>query len=248
MSRQKRGAAVELVVPDDPAPSRGPSVRTSKTRAVKEARADGTAEALVRSMFSDSLREVERKVKLTDSSSITADRVSTGSAALDLVLGGGLAPGFHQFSGQEASGKTTGGLLFLASVIRDPDINTAVFWDSENAGGCLVETATYSQNGVPKTVSEMFDLEAVDKSKGPHYTEQTAIVDTASNSEGGIESRTARLYYGGSKETTEVTLSDGTILRGAMHPVFVFRDGALVQILLEDLKEGDVLLRKKRSD
>lgn len=247
MARPKRSTSVELVNEgSEDAPRKAPAVRTSKTRAVALAKTENKIESMVRSMFTNSLKEVERVVKLTDSSSVIADRVSTGSASLDLTLGGGLAPGFHQYSGEEASGKTTGGLMFLASAIRDTEIGSTVFFDAEGSGGCLIEPATYSQNGVGKTISELFDLAKVDKSLGAHYVpDQEAYVDTASNNATGTELRRARLYYGGLHETTEIIASDGTKLIGYMHPVFVLRDGNVVQVLLEDLVEGDVLLRKK---
>ena len=121
--------------PEQHRSGRGPAVRTSKTRAAKEASAENKAESLVRSIFSDSLKEVERKVRLTDSASVVADRVSTGLASLDLILGGGLAPGFHQYSGSEASGKTTCAITLMASMLRDDDIHARVYWDSEGSAG-----------------------------------------------------------------------------------------------------------------
>ena len=134
MARQKR-STVELVDTDEQAPRRSVSIKTSKAAKAREETSENRVSKLVRSMFSDSLKEVERKVKLSNSSSVIGERISTGSASLDLVLGRGLAPGLHQFSGLEASGKTTGGLMFLASTLKDQDILARAFWDAESAGG-----------------------------------------------------------------------------------------------------------------
>ena len=162
MARPKRSTSVELVNEgSEDAPRKAPAVRTSKTRAIALAKTENKIENMVRSMFTNSLKEVERVVKLTDSSSVIADRVSTGSASLDLTLGGGLAPGFHQYSGEEASGKTTGGLMFLASAIRDPEIGSTVFFDAENSGGAdpdYLESVLRTSGATDVKASEVFGV------------------------------------------------------------------------------------------
>ena len=122
-----------------------------------------TIEKLVLSQFQGTMREVEKKVRLLDSSTINAHRTSTGSACLDLTLGGGLTPGFHQFSGQEASGKTTASLTAIGATLASSNVPVA-FYDAEGSGG---SDPSYLENvlrtvGVQEKAETLFGIRGTD--------------------------------------------------------------------------------------
>lgn len=71
-------------------------------------------------------------VRLSDNTSMNVQRESTGSLALDYVIGGGVPNGrICEFFGPEGSGKTSAALQTIANVQRDG--GNAVFIDVEHA-------------------------------------------------------------------------------------------------------------------
>lgn len=214
---------------------------TKRKREEAEAAGEASAEAIVGSLYQDVVDEVDRKVHLSDVSTFSSHRMSTGLACLDLVFGGGIVPGMYTFAGQEQSCKTTTMLTILGASLRKR-VPLLQFWDAE---GCLVESTTYLSRGKAVPLRELFDLSSVNLSLGPRWVGMFQLIDTHSNS-GKFLERPAQLYYGGKKETTKVTLEDGTTLEGARHPVFVLsEDGSVVEKMIEDLSPGDTLLFKK---
>jgi RecA/RadA recombinase len=70
-------------------------------------------------------------------------RISTGSLAIDLLLGhGGLAPGMYTFAGGEQSAKTTTQIVCMAASI-DQDVGLRVMIDAEGSSG---NSTDYVQN------------------------------------------------------------------------------------------------------
>lgn len=107
--------------------------RTGEKESTSQDKAQTAVDNLMNAYFAGSVREVEKKLHLLDTSTVQRHRVSTGVACLDLTLGGGLTPAFHQFSGFEASGKTTAALNVIGTQVKDGRV-PCVFWDAENSG------------------------------------------------------------------------------------------------------------------
>ena len=69
--------------------------------------------------YAKGLVKIEKETKLIGNSLVEMDRLSTSMLATDWVLGGGLVPTMYQFSGQEASGKTTSTLHCLGNGLKE---------------------------------------------------------------------------------------------------------------------------------
>lgn len=107
---------------------------TKRKKEEAEAAGEASAEAIVGSLYQDVVDEVDRKVHLSDVSTFSSHRMSTGLACLDLVFGGGIVPGMYTFSGQEQSCKTTTMLTILGASLRKR-VPLLQFWDAEGSGG-----------------------------------------------------------------------------------------------------------------
>ena len=101
--------------------------------------------------------EVNSIVKISTISLTAEDRLNSGLLCLDLVYGGGLAPGMHVTFGPEQSAKTTAAITVMgASVAQDVDMR--VLWDAENSTGSSTDYVTniFQTNGVKATVEDIF--------------------------------------------------------------------------------------------
>lgn len=215
--------------------------RTKGRQREAEEAGEATGEAILQSFYQDLVDEVDRKVKLSDVSTFSRDRMSTGMACIDLALGGGLAPGMYTFAGQEGSCKTTSILTALGSALRK-GVPLVEMWDYE---GCSLKDVTYRSDGQDIPLKNLFNLDEVNTLLGPRWIGQFAKIDTHADDH-TIQSRTGQLYYGGKQEITRVTLEDGSFFEGYRHPFFVLTDsGEIIEKKLEELVEGDTLLLKK---
>lgn len=117
------------------------------------------AEMLLRESYTELVDEVERKVKLSDASTFTRDRMSTGFGSLDLILGGGIAPGMYTFFGPEQSCKTTTALMVMGSALTK-DVPLIGFWDYEGSAGADPEymESILTTLGAKGTVEDVFGL------------------------------------------------------------------------------------------
>jgi len=101
--------------------------------------------------------EVNSIVKISAISLTAEDRLNTGLLCLDLIYGGGLAPGMHVIFGPEQSAKTTGAITMMgASVSQEVDMR--VLWDAENSTGSSTDYVAniFQTNGVKATVEDIF--------------------------------------------------------------------------------------------
>ena len=214
--------------------------RARKATEQVEESADAVASKLA-AYYQDLLVEVERKVGMTEPTAFNRDRMSTGSACLDLVIGGGIGPGWYTFFGPEGACKTTGALTVMGAAIRQNNVPIIALHDYE---GCLLEDTRYRVQGRDIPLNQLFDLTSVNRELGKRWIGQFTQVDTHSN-DGKVTSRAAQLFYGGKQMITKVTLEDDTVLEGALHPCFVLEDDQVVEKKIEGLRPGDVLLIKK---
>lgn len=108
--------------------------RARKATEQVEESADAVASKLA-AYYQDLLVEVERKVGMTEPTAFNRDRMSTGSACLDLVIGGGIGPGWYTFFGPEGACKTTGALTVMGAAIRQNNVPIIALHDYEGSAG-----------------------------------------------------------------------------------------------------------------
>lgn len=106
----------------------------SRKRDEAEAAGEASAENILKNFYQEVVDEVDRKVHMSDVSTFSTQRMSTGLACLDLAIGGGIVPGMYTFAGQEGSCKTTSILTILGAGLKKR-VPLLEFWDSEGSGG-----------------------------------------------------------------------------------------------------------------
>jgi RecA/RadA recombinase len=111
------------------------------------------------SAFDSVLDKIESDYGLTSMSADSSSRQSTGQLILDLMLGGGLCPGWYTNVGMEQCAKTTSLIVMMAACIKS-DIKVKVLWDAEGSTsnspdyvGNILET-----NGVSLDVEQVFGV------------------------------------------------------------------------------------------
>lgn len=80
------------------------------------------------------LNEVDKVAKLNAVSLSSEGRLHCGLIGVDIVLGGGIAPGMYTFFGPEQSAKTTLAITTMGSTIPQ-QVDIAALWDAENSSG-----------------------------------------------------------------------------------------------------------------
>ncbi len=185
--------------------------------------------------YSAILKGVERKFRLTQASAdIDARRstqLSTGLLATDLITRGGLLPGWSTTMGPEGSAKST---LLMHTTISAVAHNVPLI-ASFDYEGCVPDDTKFRVNGEDVELNTLIPptyLESPPSEPG-FLPDVTVQVDTI----GGTVD--ASIYYGGNKETTILTLEDGTELEGADHGILIIRDGALMWEKIELLIDTD---------
>jgi hypothetical protein len=195
--------------------------------------------------LNESLDEISRRQGVDVDLMDAVKPMSTGTLILDLILGGGIRPAMYTSAGWEQSCKTTGALSIIASAIKQ-GVPLISHWDFE---GCVIGNTTFSVEGKPIQLQEIFDLTDVSTWPEDSWVPQYAQIDTIDpNCPDGVSSRTAQLFYKGIAPTTKVTLESGHTLTGYNHPIFVrSADGSLIQKRIEELLPGDEVMIKKSS-
>lgn len=129
----------------------------------KSSEAPLTAAMAVYEHTFEALKEVEKKLKISEASAAIQYRISTGSLALDLLSGGGLTPGMITLFGWEQTCKTTTALNIIASTLpkkgQDPKVPLLAFWDFENGAQdpAWLETIMKSM-GTNLSLEEVFGI------------------------------------------------------------------------------------------
>lgn len=109
-------------------------VKAKRRRAEVQEEDDTSApsiEDILHSGIDDVLDDVEKTVGFTEASGMSTDRTSTGLLSLDLILGGGIVPGWYTHYGPEQSCKTTSAFTIMGSVMKKVPI--LAFFDYEGS-------------------------------------------------------------------------------------------------------------------
>jgi RecA/RadA recombinase len=140
--------------------------KESRVRRVKEEvedsadRVAGGIEEHLRQSYLDSLSDVEKRVSMTETSSLSKDRMSTGLASLDLLLGGGIIPGWYTFFGMEGTCKTTSILTAMGAAVKQDRVPVVAIHDYE--GSSLSDpdyfTSVMSTLGVKGRAEDIFGV------------------------------------------------------------------------------------------
>lgn len=114
----------------------------------------------VAAMYASMLETTEKKYRLSGSSGAYVERFSSGSAVLDLMMGGGYYPGrWYTHLGLEASGKSTALMSTMANSL-DMDVPYRFMWDYEGSMDW-----TYFSQMLPKAYTQA-DLFGVKNDQG----------------------------------------------------------------------------------
>lgn len=81
------------------------------------------------------LKEVDSLVKINSITFGDEARMHTGLLCLDLMTGGGIAPGFYTFVGPEQSAKTTAAITISGASTKADGLRIRCLWDAENSSG-----------------------------------------------------------------------------------------------------------------
>jgi RecA/RadA recombinase len=163
-TRRSRKTAEEVVETKPTRRTRGAKAETGE-EVVVSGRKKTKAEALASTEYFDpyahldnQLDEIERHIGLSASSMDGSDsRQSTGTLAMDLVLGGGITAGWYTNFGQEQSCKTTDAVTMLAAALNS-DVPILSYFDFEGSA-----TPDYIENimrnmGVKADVKSIFGV------------------------------------------------------------------------------------------
>lgn len=120
-----------------------PSKKSKESKNSKVKKSKDSAEVVVQtSQFDSILDKIEEDYNLSSASFDPAERQSTGQLTLDLMLGGGLAPGWYTNVGMEQCAKTTSLIVMMAACIHSK-VKIKVMWDAEGSTSASPE---YVQN------------------------------------------------------------------------------------------------------
>lgn len=106
------------------------------------------------------LSELESRVKINAVSFTHEDRAHSGLLCLDLMMGGGIAPGFYVFAGPEQSTKTTAAITIAGATSIYDDIKIKVLWDAENSSGNSLDYVAniFETQGFKTDVDQLFGV------------------------------------------------------------------------------------------
>lgn len=110
------------------------------------------------------LGELEKKIGINAISLGTEDRMDSGLCCLNILLGGGYAPGFYINYGPEQSAKTTMAITTLGSSVESK-VDLRVLWDAENSSGSSTDYISniFNTMGVRTTVEQLFGVRKAGK-------------------------------------------------------------------------------------
>lgn len=192
----------------------------------------------------DVLDTIEKDYGLSGASlGASEDRLPTGLLGLDVVLGGGLVPGWYTFFGGEQSCKSTGSSWLMISALFS-EVPVISMWDFE---GChTIRTVLRTNLGEIQFKNVLKHLEIPEDG----HPEKTFI-----DIEGkGLEVETLgqmvkvdKLYYSGVRPTSILTTESGMEFEGYAHPMLcVTAGGDLVYRRLESIRSGEQVVVRKQ--
>jgi RecA/RadA recombinase len=115
------------------------------------------------------LADLEKRLGFNSIGFTSENRAHTGLLCLDLMMGGGVAPGMYVFFGPEQSAKTTAAITIMGATSADPEIKLKVLWDAEGSSGNSLDYIAniFETQGYKTSVDELF---GVKNSKGSWIT------------------------------------------------------------------------------
>ncbi len=145
--KKTRVEHVEAEEIEDTPKSKKSKVKTESTYPVSEREHE----------LSDLVTEINKLVRVNSISLSSEDRVSSGMLCLNLLLGGGIAPGMYTFYGPEQSAKTTAAITVLAASVKGL-VDLRVLWDAENSSGSSTDYVAniFNTVGCKATVDQVF--------------------------------------------------------------------------------------------
>lgn len=132
---------------------------TTKAKAKEDNSIEDFMEAETRAL----LKDVEDVVKINAITFSNEERMHTGLLCLDLMTGGGIAPGFYSFAGPEQSAKTTAAITISGASTRQKSLRVRMLWDAENSSGNSLD---YIAN-IYETLGYKTDTEKLFGVRGP---------------------------------------------------------------------------------
>lgn len=117
---------------------------------------DAFMDAEVRSV----LKEVDGLVKINAITFGDEARMHTGLLCLDLMTGGGIAPGFYTFVGPEQSAKTTAAITISGASTKSEGLRIRCLWDAENSSGNSLDYIAniFDTLGYKTSVEQLFGV------------------------------------------------------------------------------------------
>lgn len=113
----------------------------------------------------DVLDDIEKDYGLSGASLGQAeDRLSTGTLALDVILGGGLVPGWYTFFGGEQSCKSTGASWLMISALYS-EVPVISMWDFEGSSSSEYIENMMEVNGIDMPIEQVFGIRDAKTSK-----------------------------------------------------------------------------------
>ncbi len=85
------------------------------------------------------------------------DRLTTGTLALDVILGGGLVPGWYTFFGGEQSCKSTGASWLMISALFS-EVPVISMWDFEGSSSSEYIENMMEVNGIDMPIEQVFGI------------------------------------------------------------------------------------------
>jgi hypothetical protein len=184
------------------------------------------------------LDAIERKLG-TGSLGLGGDnegRMSTGMLVYDLILGGGLVPGWYTNFGKEQSCKSTSTMTMTASAVNEGIPIIAVY----DYDGCYPDYVTVDIDGKSVPMSDL--VKDIVVPEHVSFIQKEVEVDTVGGKARGI------VYYGGRHDVTRLTMEDGGTMDGYRHPMLVKEaSGLILWKYIEDVQEGEVIYKRRAS-
>lgn len=238
--------------------TRKPSAKMAPRKTVREKRAESTARATskrkeakapsidVAGLYSDTLDVIEKRQGIDNSGLDVAPPISTGLLQVDQILGGGIRACMLTGAGNEQCAKTTLALTAMAGAIKE-NIPLIAFVDYE---GCVTrDTQVMHGNLRQSRLDELFDFTKASTWKPGTWVDVPPRHDILTVAQHGhyesyLDKRSATLYYKGTRETLQVSLSSGHTLRGHGHLFYVYDENArrFTVVRMEDLRPGETVM------
>lgn len=106
----------------------------------------------------DSLDTIEKAYALSGSNlNPNEARLSTGVLTTDLILGGGLVPGWYTNFGPEQSCKSTKASTFMAAALKS-DVPVIAYWDFEGSSSAEYIQNIMRTNGIDMSIEHVFGV------------------------------------------------------------------------------------------